>query len=60
MTNIFVVVGEHRDNPVRLLLLGADGRYYEEALPSGRVTPADLGDAWIVDAEAPQVEEIAA
>jgi len=60
MTNIFVLVGEHRDNPLRLLLLGTDGRYYEQALPAGRPTPADLGDAWVVDPNAPPVEEIAA
>ena len=56
MTNIFVVVGEHRDNPVRLLLLGVDGRYYEQTLPAGRLAPADLADAWIVDPEATPVD----
>lgn len=60
MTNIFVVVGEHRDDPVRLLLLGADGRYYDQTLPSGRPVPADPADAWIVDREAPRVEDVAA
>jgi hypothetical protein len=60
MTSIFVVVGEHRDDPLRLLLLGADGRYYDQTLPSGRPVPADPAGAWIVDPEAPLVEEIAA
>lgn len=59
-TNIFVVVGEHRDDPVRLLLLGADGRYYDQRLPAGRPVPADLGLPWIVDPETPAVEDLAA
>ncbi len=28
MTNVYAVVGEHRADPERLLLLGDDGRFY--------------------------------
>ena len=58
MTNVFAVVGERRDDPDRLLL-GADGRYYEHALPDGPTTPVEPDEWWAVDAAPPTVEEIA-
>ncbi|MDP9366256.1 MAG: hypothetical protein M3Q10_18885, partial [Chloroflexota bacterium] len=50
MTNVFAVVGQHRAEPNRLLLLGDDGRYYAYAadgLPA-RVEPSA---AWSLDAD---------
>jgi hypothetical protein len=47
MTNVFAVVGEHRAEPERLLLLGDDGRYY--AFADGRPAEVEPGDAWALD-----------
>ena len=52
MTNIFAVVGEHRTEPERLLLLGDDGRYYGYAA-DGRLFEVELGAAWRLDEETP-------
>ncbi len=52
MTNIFAVVGEHRTEPERLLLLGDDGRYYGYA-GDGRLFQVELGAAWRLDEETP-------
>jgi hypothetical protein len=48
MTNVFAVVGQHRAEPDRLLLLGDDGRYYAYT-PDGQLTPADPADGWAID-----------
>ena len=59
VTTVFAVVGEHRDDPTRLLLLGADGRHYAHALPDGPTIPVEPDERWAVDAAPPPVEEIA-
>jgi hypothetical protein len=46
---IFAVVGERRDDPNRLLLLGDDGRLYDLPLPDGPPVPAEPDGAWAVD-----------
>lgn len=48
MINVFAVVGQHRDDPRRLLLLGQDGRYYAYDA-AGRTTPVRLGPEWELD-----------
>jgi hypothetical protein len=35
VTNVFAAVGQHRDDPCLLLLLGSDGLHYAQALPDG-------------------------
>ena len=52
MTTVFAVVGEHRDDPNRLLLLGDDGRHYGHRLPDGPTTPVEPDGRWVVDAAA--------
>ena len=49
MTNVMAVVGERRDNPDLLLLLGDDGHYYEYRLPDGAPTPIEPTDEWLID-----------
>lgn len=44
-----IVVGEHRSDPLRLLLLGVDGNYYAYALPKGNPQPVELDDGWAVE-----------
>jgi hypothetical protein len=48
MTNVFAVIGQHRAEPDRLLLLGDDGRYYAYS-PDGQLTLADPADGWAID-----------
>ena len=50
MTNVFAVVGEHRAEPERLLLLGDDGRYYAYAA-DGPPTAIEPSGAWHLDEE---------
>ena len=51
MTNIFAVVGEHRDDPNHVLALGEDGRYYDVRLTDCAVMPVELTDEWVVQGE---------
>jgi hypothetical protein len=51
MTNIFAVVGEHRWEPGRLLLLGEDGRYYAYRA-DGAPLEVEPSAAWNLDEEA--------
>ena len=50
MTNVFAVVGEHRAEPDRLLLLGDDGRYYAFAA-DGRPIEVEPSGVWRLDAD---------
>lgn len=45
---VFAVVGQHRDDPSRLLLLGEDGRHYAYDA-SGRTSPAPVDETWRLD-----------
>ncbi len=49
VTNVFAVVGEHRQEPERLLLLGDDGHYYAYATANGQPTEVDPSDEWQID-----------
>ena len=60
MTPVFAVVGERRDDPLELLLLGADGHHYAYPLPDGPMTPVELDDQWEVDRPGPAVEDLLA
>jgi hypothetical protein len=59
VTIVFAVVGVHRHDPCRLLLLGADGRYYGQALPDGQPVEVEPDEAWLIDRRRPAAEEIA-
>lgn len=60
MTLVFAVVGEHRDDPDRLLVLGDDGHHYDYRVPTGQTVPTVPDEAWDVDpnAVASAVEEL--
>ena len=51
MTNVFAVVGAHREQPDRLLLLGDDGHYYAYAAPGGQPTEVDPSEDWEFDGD---------
>jgi hypothetical protein len=48
---IFSVVGQHREDPDRLLLFGDDGHYYQLDPFEGTPTPVEPTDAWLIDFE---------
>jgi hypothetical protein len=43
------VIGEHLDDPARLLAVDPDGRLVALDLASGQAAPTELSDAWVVD-----------
>ena len=49
VTTVFAVVGEHRDDPDRLLLLGDDGHYYGHHLPDGPTALVEPDERWTLD-----------
>ena len=48
-TTVFSVVGEHRREPDRLLLLGDDGRYYAFTAKLAQPTTVKATDEWRID-----------
>lgn len=58
MTTIFAVVGEHHDDLDRLLLLGADGQYYQYLLPEETTTPVVPDETWDLDPNPPPIDEL--
>ena len=49
--NELAVVGENKEDPEQLLLLGADGHYYAYRLPDGDPRPVEPDEHWKVEAE---------
>jgi len=43
------VVGENRDDPEQLLLLGSDGNYYSYSLPDDSTQPVVPDGTWSVE-----------
>jgi hypothetical protein len=60
MSNVFAVVGEDRDDPDRLLILGEDGQFYRYVFTDGVVTPVQPDDGRVIEPNAPPVEKVAA
>jgi hypothetical protein len=58
VTTVYSVIGEHRDDPARLLALGSDGQPYALALSSGAAFPVEPDDAWRLDAVQPDTEGV--
>lgn len=48
--NELAVVGEKKDDPEQLLLLGVDGRYYAYTLPWGDTQRVEPDEDWAVEA----------
>jgi hypothetical protein len=47
--NELAVVGENKDDPEQLLLLGEDGNYYAYNLPEDDTQPVEPDDRWNVE-----------
>ena len=54
MTNLYVVVGEHGDNPDQFLVLGEDGNYYAWDVSAEQTRPVEPGDEWRIDGDLPR------
>ncbi len=52
--NELAVVGENKDDPEQLLLLGSDGNYYAYGLADGNTQPVQPDDHWSVESDSPQ------
>ena len=44
----FTVVGEHRDDDTHLLVVGADGKYYDYAAGRDHFSLVDPDERWVV------------
>ena len=51
MSTVFAVVGQHREDPDRLLLLGEDGQHYDLRLPDGPTVPIEPDEFWTMDGD---------
>jgi hypothetical protein len=59
MTTVFAIVGQHEEDPNRLLLVGDDGQHYQYQLPDGTTTPVVADEEpWQIDALPVPVEEL--
>jgi hypothetical protein len=47
--NELTVVGENKEDPSELLLLGADGNYYAYSLPADDIHPVEPDDHWNIE-----------
>lgn len=47
--NELAVVGENKDDPTLLLLMGTDGSYYAYSLPDGSTREVEPDDRWDVE-----------
>lgn len=55
MTNIFSVIGQHREQPSWLLLVGADGHYYAYGTEDAEPREVEPGDQWVIDTEEAEI-----
>ncbi len=58
VTNVFAVVGERREDPDHLLVIGDDGSYYDFALATGQTTPLHPDASWSTDDRFPAVIDL--
>jgi hypothetical protein len=55
---VFSAVGEKRDDPDRLLLIGSDGQHYQYRLPDGTTSPVEPDEGWLLDPIPPPIDEV--
>lgn len=51
MTNEFMVVGEHKENELELLVRGADGAYYDYNMVHEAISPVEPDENWVITEE---------
>lgn len=47
---VFSVVGQHRDDPSRILLMGDDGRFYQFDSLETEPIPVEPDGEWVIEA----------
>lgn len=52
--NELAVVGERKEDPSELLLLGSDGHYYSYTLPDGEPEEVVPNDEWEIETTSPE------
>jgi hypothetical protein len=60
MTNEFIVVGEHRENELELLVRGADGAYYDYNLEHEKLSPVHPDEDWVITEHPDAVDNVPA
>jgi hypothetical protein len=60
MTNEFIVVGEHRENELELLVKGADGAYYDYNLEHENLSLIQPDDNWVITEQADDFDTVPA
>jgi len=48
MTNEFIVVGEHKENELELLVKGADGAFYDYNPVQEAFSPVEPDENWVI------------
>jgi hypothetical protein len=48
MTNEFIVIGEHKENELELLVKGADGAFYDYDPVREAFSPVDPDENWVI------------
>lgn len=58
MTTVFSVVGQHEEDADLLLLLGEDGQHYQYDVVNETTAPVEPAQGWIVDPNAPTLDDV--
>jgi len=58
VTTVYSIIGEHREDPARLLALGSDGQHYAMILASGATFPVEPDDDWHLDDIQSEIEGV--
>lgn len=54
LVNHFAVIGEHDDDPDRLLVVGEDGQPYAWELATDATVPVEVDEQWTIDDDLPE------
>jgi hypothetical protein len=59
MTNQFSIIGQHRENPDQLLLLGDDGQHYATDISMSEPVPVKSDEDYLIDEYVPDFDDLA-
>jgi hypothetical protein len=49
MANLFSIIGQHKDDPDRFLLIAEDGQHYSTDVSISEPLPVQPGDDYLID-----------
>ena len=58
MTTVYSIIGEHREDPARVMVLGSDSQYYAMILPSRVTFSVEPDYDWCLDEVQPGTEGV--